>query len=60
MKPIRALVLVSLVLTLTTLSFGPQEARVLRFPTVSNDADRLHLRRATSTPCPWPAGWPAS
>jgi tricorn protease len=38
MKPIRALVLVSLVLTLTTLSFGPQEARVLRFPTVSNDA----------------------
>jgi tricorn protease len=37
MKTIRALVLVSLVLTLTTLSFGPQEARVLRFPAVSND-----------------------
>jgi len=37
MKTIRALVLVSLVLILTTLSFGPQEARVLRFPTVSND-----------------------
>ncbi|MGZ5425177.1 MAG: protease, partial [Candidatus Aminicenantales bacterium] len=35
---IRALVLVNLVLTLTTLSFGPQEGRVLRFPTVSNDA----------------------
>ncbi|MGZ5454673.1 MAG: S41 family peptidase, partial [Candidatus Aminicenantales bacterium] len=38
MKMIRALVLVTLVLTLTTLSFGPQEGRVLRFPTVSNDA----------------------
>ncbi len=37
MKTVRALVLVSLMLTLTTLSFGPQEARVLRFPTVSND-----------------------
>ncbi|MCX6573611.1 MAG: PDZ domain-containing protein [Candidatus Aminicenantes bacterium] len=33
----RLIVLVSLVLTLTTLSFGPQEARVLRFPAVSND-----------------------
>jgi tricorn protease len=38
MKTIRALVLVTLVLSLTTLSFGPQEGRVLRFPTVSNDA----------------------
>ena len=38
MKTIRALVLVILVLTLTSLSFGPQETRVLRFPTVSNDA----------------------
>jgi tricorn protease len=38
MKTIRALALVTLVLALTTLSFGPQEARVLRFPTVSNDA----------------------
>ncbi len=38
MKTIRALVLVSLALTLTTLSFAPQEARVLRFPAVSNDA----------------------
>ncbi|MGB8957656.1 MAG: hypothetical protein WCC00_01455, partial [Candidatus Aminicenantales bacterium] len=38
MKTIRALVLVSLVLALTTLSFAPQEARVLRFPAVSNDA----------------------
>jgi tricorn protease len=37
MKTIRTMVLVSLVLSLTTLSFGPQEARVLRFPTVSND-----------------------
>ena len=37
MKTTRALVLVSLLLTLTTLSFGPQEARVLRFPAVSND-----------------------
>jgi tricorn protease len=37
MKTIRAAVLVSLILTLTTLSFGPQEARVLRFPTVSDD-----------------------
>jgi tricorn protease len=38
MKTIRALILVSLMLTLTTLSFAPQEARLLRFPTVSNDA----------------------
>ncbi len=38
MKTARMMVLVSLVLTLTTLSFGPQEARVLRFPAVSNDA----------------------
>ena len=38
MKTIRALVLVSLLLALTTLSFAPQEARVLRFPAVSNDA----------------------
>jgi len=38
MKTIRSLALVSLVLTLTTLSFAPQEARVLRFPAVSNDA----------------------
>jgi tricorn protease len=38
MKALRVAVLVSLTLTLTTLSFGPQEARVLRFPTVSNDA----------------------
>lgn len=38
MKTIRALLLVSLMLTLTTLSYGPQEARLLRFPTVSNDA----------------------
>lgn len=37
MNKLRALILVTLVLTLTTLSFGPQEARVLRFPTVSND-----------------------
>ncbi len=37
MKTVRLIVLVSLVLTLTTLSFGPQEARVLRFPAVSND-----------------------
>jgi len=38
MRTIRALILVSLMLTLTTLSFAPQEARLLRFPTVSNDA----------------------
>jgi tricorn protease len=38
MKALRIAVLVSLLLTLTTLSFGPQEARVLRFPTVSKDA----------------------
>jgi len=38
MKALRAAVLVALMLTLTTLSFGPQEARVLRFPTVSKDA----------------------
>ncbi len=38
MKAVRAVVLVALMLTLTTLSFGPQEARVLRFPTVSKDA----------------------
>ncbi len=38
MKTIRSLALVVLVLTLTTLSFAPQEARVLRFPAVSNDA----------------------
>ena len=37
MKAMRATVLVFLLLSLTTLSFGPQEARVLRFPTVSND-----------------------
>ena len=37
MKTVRLIVLVSLILTLTTLSFGPQEARVLRFPTVSSD-----------------------
>jgi tricorn protease len=37
MKTIRTMLLVSLVLSLTTLSFGPQEARVLRFPAVSND-----------------------
>jgi tricorn protease len=37
MKTMRLIVLVSLLLTLTTLSFGPQEARVLRFPAVSND-----------------------
>jgi tricorn protease len=37
MKTTRLIVLVSLVLSLSTLSFGPQEARVLRFPTVSND-----------------------
>ena len=38
MKTIRALALVALVLALTTPSYGPQEARVLRFPTVSNEA----------------------
>jgi tricorn protease len=38
MKTIRALVLVSLVLALASVSYAPQEARVLRFPTVSNDA----------------------
>ena len=37
MKTIRMLLLVSLVLSLATLSFGPQEARVLRFPAVSSD-----------------------
>ncbi|HPW18500.1 MAG TPA: PDZ domain-containing protein [Candidatus Aminicenantes bacterium] len=38
MKPIRSLALLFLALPLATLSSGPQEARVLRFPTVSNDA----------------------
>ncbi len=38
MTKLRALILVALVLTLTTLSYAPQEARVLRFPTVSSDA----------------------
>ena len=37
MKAIRATVLVAVLLTLTTLSFAPQEARVLRFPAVSAD-----------------------
>src|SRR5512137_1518023 len=37
MKTARMLMLVSLLLALTTLSFGPQEARVLRFPAISND-----------------------
>jgi tricorn protease len=37
MKAIRAITFVSLVLGLTVLSFAPQEARVLRFPAVSND-----------------------
>ncbi len=38
MRTFRSLALVSLiVLSLATLSFGPQEARVLRFPAVSND-----------------------
>ena len=38
MNKTRALVFVAAILTLTNLSFGAQEARVLRFPTVSNDA----------------------
>jgi tricorn protease len=37
MKAIRATVLVAVLLTLTTLSYAPQEARVLRFPAVSAD-----------------------
>ncbi len=37
MKTSRAIALAFLVLTLTTLSFGPQEARLLRFPAVSAD-----------------------
>ncbi len=38
MRTTRITVLTLLALTLTTLSFAPQEARVLRFPTVSNEA----------------------
>ncbi|HOW86880.1 MAG TPA: PDZ domain-containing protein [Candidatus Aminicenantes bacterium] len=38
MNKLRAPSLVILLLTLTTLSYAPQEARLLRFPTVSNDA----------------------
>jgi tricorn protease len=38
MRTIRALLLISLLLVLTTASYAPQEARVLRFPAVSNDA----------------------
>ena len=38
MNKTRALAFVAAILTLTALSFGAQEARVLRFPTVSNDA----------------------
>ena len=37
MKTIRAMTFVALVLGLTVLSYAPQEARVLRFPTISND-----------------------
>ncbi|HDT13603.1 MAG TPA: protease, partial [Candidatus Aminicenantes bacterium] len=37
MKALRSLALVLLVLFLASLSYAPQEARVLRFPAVSND-----------------------